>query len=190
MIEKGSAVLSKPASLVFGVMLGAAGLGIAHTTGKAANNPPATLKMAASTEGQSSSSFAPVVKKVLPSVVNISSSKVVKAAPQMDARLDPFFRQFFGDQGGPLNIPKDRREKSLGSGVIVSSEGYILTNNHVVDDATSVRVTLSDKREFEARIVGTDPKTDIAVLKIEGSNLKPITLGDSSKVEVGDTALA
>jgi len=146
--------------------------------------------MADSEEGPSRSSFAPVLKKVLPSVVNISSSKVVKAAPQMDARLDPFFRQFFGNDGGPLNIPKDRREKSLGSGVIVSPEGYILTNNHVVDGATDVRVMLSDKREFEARVVGSDPKTDIAVLKIEGSDLNPITLGDSSKVEVGDTALA
>jgi serine protease Do len=172
------------------MVLGAAGLAIAHTTTKAVTNPPATLKMADSSEGPSANSFAPVLKKVLPSVVNISSSKVVKADPQMDARMDPFFRQFFGDEGGPLNVPKDRREKSLGSGVIVSPEGYILTNNHVVDDATSVRVTLSDKREFEARIVGTDPKTDIAVLKIEGSNLKPLTLGDSSKAEVGDTALA
>jgi serine protease Do len=172
------------------MVLGAAGLAIAHTTTKAVNNPPATVKMADSSEGPSASSFAPVLKKVLPSVVNISSSKIVKADPQMDARMDPFFRQFFGEEGGPLNVPKDRREKSLGSGVIVSPEGYILTNNHVVDDATSVRVTLSDKREFEARIVGTDPKTDVAVLKIEGSNLKPITLGDSSKAEVGDTALA
>lgn len=190
MKEGRSVVFSRPAALVLGMILGAAGLGIAHTTTKAVTNPPATLKMADSTEGPSNSSFAPVLKKVLPSVVNISSSKVVKAAPQMDARLDPFFRQFFGDQGGPLNIPKDRREKSLGSGVIVSPEGYILTNNHVVDGATDVRVTLSDKREFEARIVGTDPKTDIAVIKIEGSALKPITVGDSSKVEVGDTALA
>jgi len=190
MKEKSSIVYSKPASLVFGVMLGAAGLGIAHTTGKTANNPPATLKMAESSEGPSNGSFAPVLKKVLPSVVNISSSKVVKAAPQTDGRMDPFFRQFFGDQGGPLDVPKDRREKSLGSGVIVSPEGYILTNNHVVEGATDVRVTLSDKRELEARIVGTDPKVDIAVLKIEATSLQPITLGDSSKVEVGDTALA
>ena len=190
MKEKSSIVYSKPASLVFGVMLGAAGLGIAHTTGKTANNPPATLKMADSSEGPSNGSFAPVLKKVLPSVVNISSSKVVKAAPQTDGRMDPFFRQFFGDQGGPLDVPKDRREKSLGSGVIVSPEGYILTNNHVVEGATDVRVTLSDKRELEARIVGTDPKVDIAVLKIEATSLQPITLGDSSKVEVGDTALA
>jgi serine protease Do len=190
MKEKGSVWFSKPAALILGVVLGAAGLGIAHTTQKALNNPPATLKMADANEGPSKSSFAPVVKNVLPSVVNISSSKVVKGTPEMGAQLDPFFRQFFGEEGGPFNVPKDRREKSLGSGVIVSPEGYILTNNHVVDGATNVRVTLSDKRELEARIVGADPKTDIAVLKIEVSNLKPVTLGDSSKVEVGDTALA
>ena len=179
MKEKGSIVYSKPASLVLGVILGAAGLAIAHTGSNGAANPPATVKVADSNEGPSSSSFAPVLKRVLPSVVNISSSKVVKAEPQMDARLDPFFRQFFGDEGGRLNVPKDRREKSLGSGVIVSPEGYILTNNHVVDGATDVRVTLSDKREFEAKIVGTDPKVDIAVLRIDASGLKPITLGDS-----------
>src|ERR1700739_2954200 len=103
--------------------------------------------------------------------------------------MDPFFRQFFGDSG-QFNVPKDRREKSLGSGVIVSPEGYILTNNHVVDGATDVKVTLSDKREFDAKVIGTDPKTDIAVLKIDASNLKPVTIGDSSKVEVGDTAMA
>jgi len=146
--------------------------------------------MADSNEGPSKSSFAPVLRNVLPSVVNISSSKVVKGAPEMGAQLDPFFRQFFGDENGPFAIPKERREKSLGSGVIVSPEGYVLTNNHVVDGATNVRITLSDKRELEARIVGTDPQTDIAVVKIDASNLKPLVLGDSSRVEVGDTALA
>src|SRR6201993_4428428 len=191
MSERGSLIFSKPAALALGVLLGAAGLGIAHTTEKAAKNPPATLKTADSNEGPSKNSYAPVVKNVLPSVVNISSSKVVKGMPEMGGQMDPFFRQFFGDEGGPFKaIPKDRREKSLGSGVIVSPEGYILTNNHVVDGATDVRVTLSDKREFEAKVVGTDPKTDIAVLKIDASNLKPIILGDSSKGEGGDTALA
>jgi serine protease Do len=192
MRERGSVFVSKPAALVLGVVLGAGGLGIAriaHATSKTANNPPATLKMADSNEGPSGNTFAPVLKKVLPSVVNISSSKVVKS-PQMDSQLDPFFRQFFGNGESPFAVPKDRREKSLGSGVIVSPEGYILTNNHVVDGATDVRVTLSDKRELQARVVGTDPKTDIAVLKIDASNLQPITLGDSTKVEVGDTALA
>jgi serine protease Do len=194
MTELGSHIFSKPAALALGVLLGAACLGIAHTTEKAAKNPPATLKMADSNEGPSKNSYAPVVRNVLPSVVNISSSKVVKgmpAMPEMGGQMDPFFRQFFGDEGGPFKaIPKDRREKSLGSGVIVSPEGYILTNNHVVDGATDVRITLSDKRELQAKVVGTDPKTDIAVLKIDASNLKPITIGDSSKVEVGDTALA
>jgi serine protease Do len=103
---------------------------------------------------------------------------------------DPFFQQFFGHGFGRPEIPQNRREQSLGSGVIVSPEGYVLTNNHVVDGATDVKVTLSDKRELKAKIVGTDPKTDIAVLKLEGANFPAITLGDSSKVQVGDYALA
>jgi len=86
--------------------------------------------------------------------------------------------------------PRQQREQGEGSGVIVSPEGYILTNNHVVDGATDVRVTLSDKREFKARIVGTDPKTDLAVLKIDASNLPSAVIGDSDKVQVGDYALA
>jgi len=197
MTAKGSSVLSKPATLIFGVFLGAAGLGIAHTTQKtiaekSAANPPATLKIADSSEAPTKNSYAPILKNVLPSVVNISSSKVVKAKDTMPEgmEMDPFFRQFFGQGDGHFNVPKDRREKALGSGVVVSPEGYILTNNHVVDGASDVRVTLGDKRELQAKVIGTDPKTDIAVLKIDASNLKPITIGDSSKVEVGDTALA
>ncbi len=193
---------SRPAALALGLLLGAAGLGFAHTIQKSTDgskttandkpaNPPATLKLAAVNEGESKTSFAPVVKAVLPSVVNISSSKVVKAQGIEPMQMDPMFRQFFGQQGdGRFRTPKDQREKSLGSGVIVSPEGYILTNNHVVDGATDVRVTLADKREFQARIVGTDPKTDVAVLKIDANELAPLTIGDSSKVEVGDVAIA
>src|SRR5215469_8723795 len=193
-VEK-SVLFSKPAVLVAGLVLGASSLAIAHSAQKVAtkaeSNPPATLKLADSNEGASRSTYAPVLKNVLPSVVNISSSKVVKAGHEMgQGQMDPFFQQFFGGGQGQFQVPKDRREKSLGSGVIVSPEGYILTNNHVVDGATEVKVTLSDKREFDAKIVGTDPKTDIALLKIGATNLKPVTLGDSSKVEVGDTALA
>lgn len=188
-VEK-SAVLSKPTMLLAGIVLGATTIAVAHSAQKAVANTPATLKLADSNEGPSRSSYAPVLKNVLPSVVNISTSKVVKADHEMSERMDPFFRQFFGNGAGPFETPKNHREKSLGSGVIVSPEGYILTNNHVVDGATEVKVTLSDKREFDAKIVGTDPKTDIAVLKIDATNLKPVTLGDSSKVEVGDTALA
>jgi len=109
--------------------------------------------------------------------------------------MPPFFQQFFGQQFGPNSEnrsprKRDEREDSLGSGVIVSPDGYILTNNHVVEGATDVRVTFGDKRQLKAKVVGTDPKTDIAVLKVEGSGFHAITIGDSSKVEVGDYALA
>jgi serine protease Do len=193
-----SLLRSRPAVLVLGFALGAAGLGLAHTTEKSlSSNPPATLKLADPGEGPSKSSYAPLIKEVLPSVVNISSSKVVhnRMSSEDGMQMDPFFRQFFGqgqegDGSGRFNMPRDSREKALGSGVIVSPEGYILTNNHVIDGATDVRVTLSDKREFKARIVGADPKTDVAVLKIDSSHLTPITIGDSSRVQVGDVALA
>jgi len=105
--------------------------------------------------------------------------------------MDPLFRQFFGEEfGRRFNVPRERREKSLGSGVIVSPEGYILTNNHVIDGATDVTVTLHDKREMKAQVIGGDKRTDIALLRITGSNLPSVTLGDSSKVEVGDIVLA
>lgn len=189
-----SLLKSKPAVLGLGFALGVAGLGLGHATERAlSTNPPATLKLADPGEGPSKSSYAPLVKEVLPSVVNVSSSKVVhnrrESAEEMP--MDPMFRQFFGQDGdGRFQAPKDAREKALGSGVIVSPEGYILTNNHVIDGATDVRVTLSDKREFQARIVGADPKTDVAILKIDAKNLSPITIGDSSRVQVGDVALA
>src|SRR5215472_5527933 len=162
------------------------------TSASRSANAPASLKLADSNEGPSKSSFAPVVKAVLPTVVNISSSKVVRTPNQLyGPMMDPFFQQFFGDGAdGRFNIPRERRERSLGSGVIVSPEGYILTNNHVVDGATDIRVTLSDKREFKATIVGTDPKTDVAVLRVESANLPAVPIGDSSKVQVGDYALA
>jgi serine protease Do len=160
-------------------------------------NPPASLKFADPNEGPSRNSFAPIVKKVLPEVVNISSSKVVKNPTGFSGQLpegmqmDPFFRQFFGDNSGRQSrAPREDRERSLGSGVIISPEGYILTNNHVVADATDIQVTTSDKHEYQARVVGTDPKTDIAVLKINATNLPAITVGDSSKMQVGDMVLA
>src|SRR6266851_110775 len=156
-------------------------------------NPPATVKMVSRSEAAASRGYASVVKRVLPAVVNISSSKVVKtgmSSMRGPQGMDPFFRQFFGDDFRNFAVPKERREKALGSGVIVSPEGYIITNNHVVEGATEVTITLHDKREFKARVVGTDPKTDVAVLKIDGSNFPVLTLGDSSKVEAGDIVLA
>jgi len=137
--------------------------------------------------------FAPVVQKVMPSVVNIFSSRKVKNEVR-DFELfneDPVLRRFFGDQFGRNLNPKDRQERSLGSGVIISADGYIVTNNHVVDRGTDIKVSLSDKREFAARLVGTDSKTDLAVLKIDQTGLPALSLAaDSSKVQVGDIVLA
>ncbi|HYL61357.1 MAG TPA: DegQ family serine endoprotease [Candidatus Methylomirabilis sp.] len=185
---------SKPAVLTLGFVLGAAGFSLARTTAHSlADNPAATLKLAPASEGPSRTGYAPLIKEVLPSVVNISSSKVVHNRMSSDDQfpMDPFFRQFFGnDFNFQFNVPRNLREKALGSGVIASPEGYILTNNHVVDGATDIQITLSDKRQFKAHVVGTDSKTDIAVLKIDASDLKPITIGDSSKVQVGDISLA
>ncbi|HML17342.1 MAG TPA: DegQ family serine endoprotease [Bryobacteraceae bacterium] len=159
-------------------------------------NPSASIKTAPRSEASARRGYSSVVKRVTPAVVNISSSRVVKndvsgmQGMQGMQGLDPFFRQFFGNDFPGFNVPKEQREKSLGSGVIVSPEGYILTNNHVVDHATDIEVTLKDKRVMKARVIGTDPRTDIAVLKIDGSNFPSLTLGDSSQVEVGDIVLA
>jgi serine protease Do len=142
-------------------------------------------------------SFAPVVKTAQPAVVSIASTKVVKA-PSGDEGLSPFFndpmfRQFFGDGAGPRSRPgqpREHREQGLGSGVIVNSDGYILTNNHVVDGANDIKVITSDKRELKARIVGADPKTDVAVVKVEAKNLPTLAFADSSQAQVGDIVLA
>ena len=188
------------------LLLGMAGWGVARASQKFFTpGVHISLNLADPAEGPSKTGFAPIVKTVLPDVVNISTSKVVKASSQeqfeMPDGMPPFFQQFFGQQFGPDQQfgpnqgnrsprQRDQREDSLGSGVIVSPDGYILTNNHVIDGATDVRVTLSDRRQLKAQVVGSDPKTDIAVLKVEGSGFPAITIGDSSKVQVGDYALA
>jgi serine protease Do len=139
--------------------------------------------------GTMSNGYASVLKPVLPAVVNISTSKVVKNRPDEGMFNDPFFRQFFGNQEREQQ-PRSEREHSLGSGVIITSDGTILTNNHVVDGATDIQVYLSDNRQFAAKLVGTDPKTDVAVIKIQASGLPTLPIGDSSKMQVGDVVLA
>jgi serine protease Do len=141
------------------------------------------------------STFAPVVKRVTPAVVNVSSTRIAKTSAGQDgSQMEDLFRQFFGEGSGRGNrspqLPRERRSSGLGSGVIVSSDGYILTNNHVIDNATTVKVALSDRREFTAKIVGTDPQTDIALLKIEGKNFPTLSMADSSKAQIGDVVLA
>jgi len=139
-------------------------------------------------------SFAPVVKRTMPAVVNISSSKVVKsAANEMPNGFfdDPMFRQFFGGRmPQQRQQPRSQRATSLGSGVVVSPDGYIITNNHVVDGATDVKVSFANKEEFPAKIIGTDKYTDVAILKIDRKNLPALPFADSAKAEVGDVVLA
>ncbi|HXS97565.1 MAG TPA: DegQ family serine endoprotease [Candidatus Limnocylindrales bacterium] len=187
----------KAAALAMVMALGLGGLAVEGAEHLGIINPPASLHFAPADEPVSHNTFAPVVKRVLPAVVNISSTKMLKTSFQgSDDPMDnPLFRQFFGDNGGggrQFRVPRQQQQKEqgLGSGVIVSPEGYILTNNHVVDGATDVRVTLSDRREFKARVVGTDPKTDVAVVKIDANNLTPIVIGDSGRIQVGDYVLA
>ncbi len=135
-------------------------------------------------------SYASIVKKVTPSVVNIYTAKTIRENTRLTLE-DAFFRQFFGMPGGFQSVPRERREQSLGSGVIVTGDGYILTNNHVVEAADEIRVALPDNKTiYNAQVVGTDPQTDVAVIKVEAQNLPAITVTDSDALEVGDVVLA
>ena len=138
--------------------------------------------------------FVEIVKATMPAVVNIATTRVTKhrgrssATPFFD---DPFFRQFFGDEFfRQFDVPRERREQSLGSGVIVDPSGLIITNNHVIAKADEIKVFLGDKREFLGELIGTDPKTDIAVIKIKGKDLPSVSWGNSDGLEVGEYVLA
>ncbi len=140
-------------------------------------------------------SYAAVVKRVMPAVVTIQSGRRVRAPQQFPFSSDPRFREFFGerfrdDTPSRGSAPPAQMRLGLGSGVIVSADGYVLTNHHVVDGAEEIKVALGDRRTFDARLVGSDPPSDLAVLKIEAADLPLLSLGDSDKVETGDVALA
>jgi serine protease Do len=151
-------------------------------------------------EAKTTTSFASVVKKVSPSVVRVDITGKAKDMPidmgEGSPFDNPFLRRFFGDQlpqqqGRRGNrMQRTPREHGVGSGVIVTQDGYILTNNHVVENADKVHITMDDGREFDAKVVGTDPKTDIAVVKVEATGLPYMQLADSDKIEVGDVTLA
>ncbi len=131
-----------------------------------------------------------VIERIVPAVVNISSKKVVEVRGSHPLMQDPFFRRFFEDYFNRYDLPRERVERNLGSGVIVSRDGYILTNNHLVGEAEKVLVILPDEREFEAEIVGSDPRTDVAVLKIEADDLPVVPVGDSDGLRLGQTVVA
>ncbi len=135
--------------------------------------------------------LAEVVAAVKPSVVNIASSKTVRGGGALSPfSNNPFFKRFFGDDPRFSEKPRAHKQSALGSGVIVHRDGYILTNNHVIKGADEIKVVLSDKREFKGKVVGTDPKTDLAVIKIDSDNLPILELGDSDKLNTGEIVLA
>ena len=131
-----------------------------------------------------------------PAVVNITSTRTVSQRNSYgrgfgDPRYDEFFERFFGQQPRP-SVPREnsRPVVSTGSGFIISSDGYLLTNNHVVEDADEVKVSLGDRREYKAEIVGTDPRSDVAVLKIDAQDLPTLKIGKSEKLRVGEWVVA
>lgn len=134
--------------------------------------------------------MAEIAEAVKPAVVNISIIKTEKVSGVDPFLNDPFFRKFFGDRRGYQEKPRERKAMSLGSGVIVSEDGYILTNNHVIRNADAIKVLLSDKREFKGRVIGSDPKTDLSVIKIDADNLTTIHIGNSDELKVGELVLA
>ena len=163
------------------------------TKGNETANPPLQVQVDNSPltrDVKEGSSFAPIVKKVAPSVVKILVTMKAGDNPLANSDMD-FFRRFFGGEGqqprGRFHVPA---EHGIGSGVIVSPDGYILTNNHVVDNASEIQVSLNDGRQFTAKLIGSDPKTDVALIQIKAENLPAITLADSDKIEVGDVVLA
>lgn len=134
-------------------------------------------------------SYSYAAKKAMPAVVNIFTSKKAGLNPHQKYLDDPAFRQFFGDQLDDME-PPSQPENSLGSGVIVSEQGLILTNNHVIATADEIEIALSDGRKMSAKIVGTDPDTDLALIKVDADNLPAITFASSDKLNVGDVVLA
>jgi serine protease DegQ len=153
-----------------------------------ANPKPAVVNETPSSPAPSipPGSYSAAAKKAMPSVVNIFTSKKAEANPSQPFMDDPLFRHFFGEQ----QEEQPQRENSLGSGVIVSTQGLILTNHHVIESADEIEVALADGRTVSARIVGTDPETDLAVLKVDVKNLPAITFAQADQINVGDVVLA
>ncbi len=133
-------------------------------------------------------SYADVVSKAAPAVVTIHSQRRVRQPQQFPFMNDPFFRQFFGER--QTQPPPEQQRQGLGSGVIIDTNGYIITNHHVIDGVEQIKVDLYDNRSLDAKLVGADPPSDLAVLKVDASNLPVLTLGDSDRMRVGDVVLA
>jgi len=155
---------------------------------RGAGSAPAPPAPAVSAPVSAGPDFTRIASQAVKGVVNISSLQVVRR-PNSPFENDPFFQYFFGDQD--MYGSRDRRSMSLGSGVIISADGYIVTNNHVVgENVRTITVSFSDNREVKGQVIGTDPATDIALLKVESKGLPPVAWGDSSKLQIGEWVLA
>jgi serine protease Do len=175
------------ASLLLGIALvGCKSQGKTRFADGQSTAPPTPIT-AASVAGYQSS-YADVVSHVAAAVVTIRSTERVRQAQQFPFANDPFFRQFFGD--GQAQQQPPQRVQGLGSGVVINADGHILTNYHVVDGAVDIKVEMTDNRTYTAKIVGSDQPSDLALLKIDATNLPALSLGDSDKVRVGDVVLA
>src|SRR5882672_7225551 len=163
------------------------GIRFASTSDPGVNNAPINNGPPSTTSGPVVS-YADVVSRVSPAVITVHSEMRVRAPQQYPFMDDPMFRQFFGDRL-PQQVPEQRRS-GLGSGVIISTDGYILTNHHVIDGAEQIKVDLNDGRSLDAKVVGSDAPSDLAVLKVDGNNLPVLVLGDSDRTRVGDVVLA
>ncbi len=155
------------------------------------SKPLSSFAAAESVSAAPQTSYAAVVSRVIPAVVTIRSERRVRAAQQFPFFDDPFFRDLFGDRF--QNSPKESPEvlqRGMGSGVIVSPDGHIVTNHHVIDGAEGIKVDLNDGRSFDAKVIGSDKPSDLALLKINAGNLPVLPLGDSDRVKVGDVVLA
>jgi len=188
-------------SLALGGAVILAGSALAFTEGPASKTQPRITPVnltlderPVSHDAAGRASFAPVIKKVSPGVVKVLvTARARKAGFSEDSDPNDLLRRFFGEQPNgrqPRHSFGAPRHEGLGSGVIATKDGYILTNNHVVDGADEVKVTLQDGREFTAKVIGRDPKSDVAVIKIEAKDLPTVPMADSDKVEVGDVVLA
>ncbi|MBI5853836.1 MAG: trypsin-like peptidase domain-containing protein, partial [Nitrospirae bacterium] len=184
-------------SLIAGLLvLGLVGL----WTGEQLLTPPASEATTAAVVAPSTTpaattmpNFVDAAKAITPAVVNITPAQETRTKGRRDMRdqMEEFFGFPFGPNGPRApREPREHRGGGMGSGVILSADGYIVTNNHVVDGSTGVTVTLPDKREFTGKIVGTDPKTDLAVVKIDGKGLPAAAWGDAATLQVGEYVLA
>lgn len=183
--------MQKTRSLILGLLLVSAGFigGIALTSSGDVANPaarPLAAPVAVAAEGPNLDA-ADVAAMTMPAVVNISTDKVTNMRQSHPFMDDPMFRRFFDTPDGG---DSERVERSLGSGVVISADGYVLTNNHVVESADKIRVSFNDNEEFVAEVVGTDPMSDVALIKIDAKDLPFLQFGDSDALRVGETVMA